>query len=150
VLRAADLTKNETTLPPMLFSQRQARVPALGALELTMLKLLWASATALDARTVHAALAPRRLTLSTVQATLERLQRKSLLTRTKVGRAYFYAAAVTRENLIGSLIRDVASRISEGELEPVISGFVDLVGKADPELLERLQASAAARRKEPK
>lgn len=132
----------------MLFSQRQPRVPALGALELTTLKLLWASPDALDARTVHEALAPRRLTLSTVQATLERLQRKRLLTRTKVGRAYFYAAAVTRESLIGSLIRDVATRISEGELEPVISGFVDLVRTAEPKLLEQLQSSAAARRKE--
>jgi predicted transcriptional regulator len=133
----------------MLFSQRHARVPALGALELSTIKLLWASPTALDARSVHTALVPRRLTLSTVQATLERLQRKGLLTRTKVGRAYFYAAAVSRETLIGSLIRDVASRIAEGELEPVISGFVNLVGTADPQLLERLQASAAARRKEP-
>lgn len=132
----------------MLFSQRQLRVPTLGALELATLKLLWTSSEALDARTVHAALAPRRLTLSTVQATLERLQRKRLLTRSKIGRAYFYAAAVTRENLIGSLIRDVASRIAEGELEPVISGFVDLVGAAEPRLLEQLQSSAAARRKE--
>jgi len=132
----------------MRFSQRQSRVPALGALELTTLKLLWAAPEALDARAVHAALAPRRLTLSTVQATLERLQRKRLLSRTKVGRAYVYAAAVTRESLIGSLIRDVATRVAEGELEPVISGFVELLGTAEPELLEQLQSSAAARRKE--
>jgi predicted transcriptional regulator len=132
----------------MLFSQRHSRVPAIGALELATLKLLWASPEPLDARTVHEALASRRLTLSTVQATLERLHRKHLLTRMKVSRAYFYAAAMTRENLIGSLIRDVASRITEGELEPVISGFVDLLGTSEPELLDQLQSSAAARRKE--
>jgi predicted transcriptional regulator len=132
----------------MLFSQRHSRVPAIGALELATLKLLWARSEPLDARTVHAALASRRLTLSTVQATLERLHRKNLLTRMKVSRAYFYAAAMTRENFIGSLIRDVASRITEGELEPVISGFVDLLGTSEPELLDQLQSSAAARRKE--
>jgi len=132
----------------MLFSQRHSRVPAIGALELATLKLLWASAEPRDARSVHAAIASRRLTLSTVQATLERLHRKHLLTRMKVSRAYFYAAAMTRENLISSLIRDVASRITEGELEPVISGFVDLLGTSEPELLDQLQSSAAARRKE--
>jgi predicted transcriptional regulator len=133
----------------MRFSQRHnLPAPALGALELATLKVLWAAMEALDARAVQTALAPRQPALSTVQATLERLQRKKLLSRTKIGRAYVYAAAVTREGLIGSLIRDVATRLAEGELEPVISGFVELVGSADPELLAQLQSSAAARRKE--
>jgi predicted transcriptional regulator len=133
----------------MRFSHRNGeRAPPLGALELTMLKLLWSATDPLDARAVHEAVASRRISLSTVQATLERLQRKGLLARSKVGRAYVYSPAVTREGLIGSLIRDVAARLAEGELEPVISGFVELVSEADPELLDRLESSAAKRRKD--
>jgi predicted transcriptional regulator len=126
------------------------KTPELGALELEVLKCLWSAAEPIDARTVHAAVAARRISLSTVQATLERLHRKQLLARTKNGRAYLYSAIVSRESLIGELIRNVANRLADGELEPVISGFVELVGDADPKLLDELQASAKQRGKERK
>jgi predicted transcriptional regulator len=124
------------------------KTPELGALELQVLKCLWSSPEPVDARGVHAALAARRISLSTVQATLERLHRKALLGRNKVGRAYVYSATVSRETLIGELIRNVAERLADGELEPVISGFVELVGDSDPKLLEDLQATAKLRGKE--
>lgn len=122
--------------------------PELGALELQVLKCLWSAERALDARAVHASVAARRISLSTVQATLERLHRKTLLARTKAGRAYLYSAIVSRESLIATLIRNVANRLADGELEPVISGFVELVGDADPKLLDELTATAAKRGKE--
>lgn len=124
------------------------KTPELGALELQVLKCLWSSQEPVDARRVHAALAARRISLSTVQATLERLHRKALLARSKAGRAYLYSAAVSRETLIGELIRNVAERLADGELEPVISGFVELVGDSDPKLLDDLQATAELRGKE--
>ena len=130
----------------MQFSDPRQKAPELGALELQALKCLWSATQPLDARTVHAALAARSISLSTVQATLERLHRKGLLARIKVGRAYLYSASVSRESLIGALIRNVANRLADGELEPVISGFVELVGDSDPKLLDELQASAAKTR----
>jgi predicted transcriptional regulator len=133
----------------MHLGTKRGRAPEIGALELHVLKILWAAAEAMDARAVLAELAERPISLSTVQATLERLHRKGLLSRTKVGRAYYYAATVSRERLIGSLIRDVALRFAEGKLEPVISGFVEFLGEADPELLDRVESSTAEfRRKE--
>ena len=127
----------------MQFNDLTEKAPALGALELQVLKCLWSAAQSLDARTVHLVLAGRNISLSTIQATLERLHRKALLARIKVGRAYLYSASVTRESLIGALIRNVANRLADGELEPVISGFVELVGQSDPNLRDELQASAA-------
>jgi predicted transcriptional regulator len=126
------------------------RTPELGALELQVLKCLWSAQVPIDARAVHSAVVERCISLSTVQATLERLHRKQLLARTKTGRAYLYSAIVSRESLIGELIRNVAYRLADGELEPVISGFVDFVGDADPKLLDELQASARQRGKERK
>lgn len=124
------------------------KTPALGDLEVQILERLWAASEPVDARGVLAALAGRRISLSTVQATLERLHRKGLLARQKVSRAFVYSASVSRERLIGTLINDLAQRLAAGELEPVISGFVDLVGEADPELLRRLESTAKARRRE--
>lgn len=132
------------------FGSHNKKIPELGALELQVLKCLWSAPGPIDARAVHAAVAERRISLSTVQATLERLHRKQLLARTKAGRAYLYSATVSRESLIGALIRNVANRLADGELEPVISGFVELVGDADPKLLDELQASAKQRGKERK
>src|SRR5690554_5631877 len=127
----------------MRFSKPLLRkTPALGDLEVQILERLWAASEPVDARGVLAALAGRRISLSTVQATLERLHRKGLLARQKVSRAFLYSASVSRERLIGTLINDLAQRLAAGELEPVISGFVDLVGEADPELLRRLESTA--------
>lgn len=119
--------------------------PEIGALELDVLKHLWSAADGVDARTVLESLHGRTISLSTVQATLERLHRKALLSREKVSRAYLYSPAVSREQLISMLIGDVARRLADDGLEPVISGFVDFVGETDPALLDRLESCAKRR-----
>jgi predicted transcriptional regulator len=134
----------------MQFIDPHGKTPALGALEIAVLRAIWASHEPLEARAVLDGLAQRRISLSTVQATLERLHRKALLARTKRGRAYFYSAAVSRETLIGVLIRHVANRLADGDLEPVISGFVELVGDANPKLLDELKATVLKRSRERK
>lgn len=131
----------------MRFSSVHGKTPALGSLEVAVLRESWASERPVDAQGVLERVGQGRISLSTVQATLERLCRKDLLTRQKVGRAYVYSACVSQSQLIGTLIRDLTQRFAAGELEPVISGFVDLVGDAGPELLERLGAAAVERRK---
>jgi predicted transcriptional regulator len=126
---------------------RQDKMPELGALEVDVLKQLWASPENLDARKVLERLEGRSISLSTVQATLERLCRKRLVARTKISRAYFYRASVSREQLISMLIGDVTHRLAEGELEPVISGFIELIDSTDPRLLDRVEDCAKRRRK---
>jgi predicted transcriptional regulator len=131
----------------MRFSRPRDKAPTLGTLEIAILRAVWSTDGPVDARQLLARLAERRITLSTVQATLERLHRKALLARTKVGRAYHYSAAVSQSRLIGSLIRELTQEIAAGELEPVIAGFVELVGDSDPGLLDRLQHEAAEQRR---
>lgn len=129
------------------FNQRREATPALGELEIAVMQCLWAAPGELDARGVHSALAGRRITLSTVQATVERLHRKGLVERSKLGRAYRYRAAVSQGALIGALIRDLSLQLAAGELDPVVSGFMGLVD-TNPELLDRVEAQAAKLRKE--
>jgi len=129
------------------FKQRSETMPALGKLEVAVLQCLWAAPGELDAQALHDELAERKITLSTVQATVERLHRKGLVERVKVSRAYRYRAAVTRGRLIGALIHDLSRQLAAGELDPVVSGFMDLAD-ANPELLDKLEAQASKRRKE--
>lgn len=109
------------------------RVPDLGERELDVLEVLWARGES-SAQEVLEALPGRAVSLSTVQSTLERLYRKTLLDREKAGRAYRYQPCLTRAQLIGSLLRDLATDVAGGDIEPMLSGFLDYVAAEAPEL----------------
>ena len=49
--------------------------------------------------------------------------------------------------MIGALIRDLARQLAAGELDPVVSGFMELVD-SNPELLDKLETQTAKLRKE--
>ena len=108
--------------------------------------LLWSSAP-LDAKGVHAVIGARRgISPNTVQSTLERLFRKELLAREKIGHAYVYRPRVERSDLIGRVIGDVVETLGAGESEAVLAAFTDLAERADTETLDQLEALIRARR----
>jgi predicted transcriptional regulator len=76
------------------------------------------------------------ISVNTIQSTLERLVRKSLLTRQKQARAYLYSAAVSRATLISSLLRDIRRDVAGGEMVPMVSGFAEFLAE-DGDLLQR-------------
>lgn len=94
----------------------------------------------LDARSAHASLAAnRRISLSTVQSTLERLHRKRVLTRQKQGRVFVYTAAVAREELIGALVAGLVSELSAGRHESAVHHLLDGGGDMNEHTLQRLE-----------
>ena len=110
-----------------------SRTPALGARELGVMEILWHNRP-LTAHQIHEEMsATAGIALNTVQSTIERLFRKQLLSRSKEGRAYFYKAIVTKPQLISNLLRDITLEIAGGEIEPMISGFIDFVDEAAPD-----------------
>ena len=78
---------------------------------------------------------------TTLMTTMDRLFKKGLLTRRKVGRAFMYSAAATRE----AVERAVASELVHSLLQrdgaplPVLSSLVDAVSDRDRALLEELE-----------
>lgn len=102
-------------------------LPPLGQRELAVLEILWAQGP-LSAQQVLAQLPGAGIGLSTVQSTLERLSRKAILRREKTGRAYVYGALLSRSEIIGSLLRDIAQELAGGDREAMISGFMDYLG----------------------
>ena len=116
------------------------RVPALGIRELDVLKILWRDG-ALSAQQVLARSTGSDISLSTIQSTLERLFRKKLADREKSGRAYRYHATISQRAMISDLMQEIAEQISDGEMAPMISGFMDFVGAEAPESLDSRQHS---------
>lgn len=102
---------------------RELHFTQLGDLELSVLEIAW-RAESVDVRSVYNALgAQRSIASNTVQSTLERLFRKGLLARDKVGHAYRYTARQTRIDVTVHMIAIVLRRLglddrdAEHELE---------------------------------
>lgn len=124
-----------------------ARPRLLGDLERTVMDHLW-STGAQDVKACHLAVGRRRrITLNTVQSTMERLYRKALLRREKVSHAYVYEPALSREAFGARLAREVvASVVGSAAPASVLAAFVDLAERTSEDGLERMERLIAARR----
>ena len=121
---------------------------SLGALEMAVLDRLWAE-RASDVAAMHAAVgAPRGLASNTIQSTLERLHRKGLAARVKVGRAYEYRALVSRGEWLTETLSGLLDAMPGADAGLVLSAFVDLAERTGETSLEALEALVQRRRRE--
>lgn len=98
------------------------------------MKILWRCGQ-FSAQQVLAEIRDQHISLSTMQSTLERLTRKQLVTRKKSGRYYLYTAALSQSGMIGQLLGEISEQIGDGEMAPMISGFMSFVDQEAPGLL---------------
>ena len=77
---------------------------------------------------------------ATVQKLLERLERKRCVRRDRAPAAHVFHATVKREDLIDQQLVDIANRLCDGSLVPVLNQLVRHVSlsKADREQLRKL------------
>ncbi|MAK61599.1 MAG: penicillinase repressor [Ponticaulis sp.] len=118
----------------------------LGDLEVATLEAVW-SAGALDARQLHARIgAQRGISLQTVQSTLERLFKKSVLVREKVSHAYVYSPRLSREEVMAKLVSDTLSRFGDNRADGLLAAFSGLTETADEDVLATLEAMITERK----
>ena len=111
----------------------------LGDLEKLVLQHLWNNQSA-DAKQVHAHFARLRGgTLNTYQSTLERLFKKGLLHREKLGHAFQYRSAVDRDQFIGQLINDITDDFSDGDKSCLLAAFASISSSLDVDQLDELE-----------
>ena len=93
--------------------------------ELTVLQELWGRGPA-TIRQLTDALYPRGSTsdYATVQKLLERLEAKGHVQRDRGSAVNVFAAAVTRDELIGRRLRSVAEQLCGGSLTPLLTHLV--------------------------
>ncbi|WP_027156537.1 BlaI/MecI/CopY family transcriptional regulator [Methylobacter luteus] len=113
--------------------------PYLGELEMAVLEHLWSNGDS-DAKGVYNVLGKTRgISHNTIQSTLERLFKKRLLTRQKISHAYIYHAVVSRDELMGRMIKDVVKTISKENTDGMLAAFVDIAAHTDESHLDRLE-----------
>jgi predicted transcriptional regulator len=90
---------------------------------------------------------------TTVMTTMDRLFKKGLLARRKIGRAFVYSAAASRAEIEGAVASELVHSLlqREGEPLPVLSSLVDAVSDRDRALLDELERliREKRRRREP-
>jgi predicted transcriptional regulator len=138
-------------IPSFLRSDRDGRdallASYLGPFEIRMLESLWERSAETSVRDLQDGFPG--LAYTTLMTTLDRLYKKGLLDRTKRGKAFFYVPRFSREGLEAHLAQGTISRLlgADGGMCPVLSTFVEAVGRRDAQLLDELEALIRAERR---
>ena len=119
----------------------------LGSLETEVMEHIWALGET-SVRELHSRTAGR-LAYTTIMTTADRLYKKGMLRRCKVGKAYFYSPQLSQEeyrerlaeHLIGIALHDDRHR------NAVLSCFVEVVSEADRQMLDRLDQLVKAKQR---
>jgi predicted transcriptional regulator len=121
-------------------SSQEVLENSLGALEREVMAVVW------DRGEVSVRDASARLrsavAYTTVMTTMDRLFKKRLLARRKVGRAFVYRATATRDELEGAVATELMQSLFErpgGAPLPILSSLVDAVSERDRALLDDLE-----------
>ena len=129
---------------PFLFwgfkSSQQILDSRLGALEREVMAVVW-KAGAISVREACERL-DASVAYTTVMTTMDRLFKKRLLARRKVGRAFVYSAAATRDEMEGAVASELVQSLLQrqgGETLPLLSSLVDAVSDRDRALLDDLE-----------
>lgn len=129
------------------FGGRKTALGQLGALETEMMERIWRSGET-SVREVHTEFA-QRLAYTTVMTTMDRLYKKGMLQRRKVGKAFLYVALLTEQEYREQLAHHLFGMVLHdgNNSSTVLSNFVDAVGEADEKLLDNLDQLVQAKRR---
>jgi len=120
-------------------SSQELLEKSLGSLERDVMALVWRRGE-LNVRDACDELGSI-VAYTTVMTTMDRLFKKGLLTRRKVGRAFVYRASASRAEIEGAVATELVHSLlqREGEPLPVLSSLVDAVSDRDRALLDELE-----------
>ena len=118
----------------------------LGPLELKVLESLWGRGRAATVRHVQPSFP--ELAYTTLMTTLDRLYRKGVLRRCRLGRAFGYEPRCSRDELFGDMMSGQVSDLLSSchDSTALLSTLVQAVGHADAELLDELEALVRSER----
>jgi BlaI family transcriptional regulator, penicillinase repressor len=120
----------------------KARV--LTPLERRLMRVLWDEGAGNVQKVLQGLTGEPQLAYTTVQTTLNVLQRKGKVKRKLVGRAYEYSAIVSQEAADSFAIKDVLQKVFRGSVDDLLLSLV-LSKKLDARKLEELQAKLKQR-----
>jgi len=125
--------------------RKKARV--LTPLERRIMRVLWEGGAGNVQKVLQGLTGEPQLAYTTVQTTLNVLQRKGKVKRRLVGRAFEYSAIVSQEAADSHALKDVLQKVFRGSVDDLLLSLVrskQLDAQKIAELQERLRASESA------
>ena len=113
-----------------------AKPVRVGELEGAVMNVVWATPDGATAREIVSALPGPELAITTVLTVLDRLQRKGMVERERVGRAHRYTAARSREDFLSALMSDALD--STDDRGAVLARFLGAMRPDDTDTLRKL------------
>jgi predicted transcriptional regulator len=112
----------------------------LGALEAQIMDVVWSAEEPICVQEVRDELARtgKEAAYTTVMTTLSRLSKKGFLGREMRGKAYYYFATVSEEELGNTVTKQVVDGLMSTFAEPAISYFVEALSEKAPSKLDEL------------
>jgi predicted transcriptional regulator len=90
----------------------------------------------------------REIAYTTVMTTMDRLAKMEVLDRRKDGRAWIYRPAMTREEFLGSVVRQTLRGLPATGTQSALAWFVEQVGETDRSELDHLAELIDEKRRE--
>ncbi len=117
-----------------------------GALELRVLDALWRRGGEVAVRDLQPEFP--RAAYTTLMTTMDRLHRKGVLERRKIGRAFVYRPISCRQALESALVARALQPLLQGvSAHPILSFFVEEVSRRDHRLLDELERLVREKRR---
>lgn len=113
-------------------------------LERRIMRVLWESGPGNVQKVLQGLTGEPQLAYTTVQTTLNVLQRKGKVKRRLIGRAYEYSATVSQESADSHALKDVLQKVFQGSVDDLLLSLVrskKLDAQKLAKLQERLRAS---------
>jgi BlaI family transcriptional regulator, penicillinase repressor len=117
----------------------RSKARVLTPLERRIMRVLWDDGAANVQKVLQGLTGEPQLAYTTVQTTLNVLQRKGKVKRKLVGRAYEYSAIVSQEAADSHAIKDVLQKVFRGSVDDLLLSLVRSKN-LDAKKLEELQA----------
>ena len=121
-------------------------------LERRIMRVLWSGGAGNVQKVLQGLTGEPQLAYTTVQTTLNVLQRKGKVERKLIGRAYEYSATVSQEAADSHAIKDVLQKVFRGSVDDLLLCLVrskQLDSKKLAELQAKLQGASESPEEEP-
>lgn len=115
------------------------KLKPLGELEQKVMNVVWSEGCATVRCVCDTICQERDIAYTTVMTTMDRLTKKKLLKRVKVGKAYEYQATKSREELNASMSQEIIDSLLANYGEVAIAQFLNAVDDINPQDLKALQ-----------
>jgi len=140
-------TRNQPDVP-VFRPGKDGLEKTLGSLEAQIMAIVWGSSEPVCVQDVQESLAGqgKQAAYTTVMTTLGRLFKKGYLARDLRGKAYFYAARVSRNELSDTVTKQVVDGLLATFAEPTMSYFVEALSASDPAKLDSLAKMIQSKR----